>query len=102
VSVRSSSREHGGQNSPDPLVSGWLFLAAHPLWVMQTQLQRMEGATATSVRLTRGCGSLGVAKPRLGGLTVTVEETFDRKEAASKESDKCGKETCECRKGDHA
>jgi hypothetical protein len=42
----------------------------------------------------------GRGKPRLGGLTV--EETFDRKEAASKASDKCGRETCDCHKGDYA
>jgi hypothetical protein len=29
--------------------------------VVQMQLRRMEGAAATSMRLTRGCGSLGVA-----------------------------------------
>ncbi len=29
--------------------------------VVQTQLRRMEGVAAMSMRLTRGCGSLGVA-----------------------------------------
>ncbi len=42
----------------------------------------------------------GRAKHRLSGLTV--EETFDRKEAACKASDKRGKETRERRKSDHA
>jgi hypothetical protein len=42
----------------------------------------------------------GRGKPRLGGLTIV--ETFDRKEAASKASDKRGKETCERCKGDRA
>ncbi len=42
-----------------------------------------------------GCG-----KPRLDGLTV--EETSDRKKAASKASDKRGKETSERCKGDCA
>ncbi len=42
----------------------------------------------------------GRGKPRLGGLTV--EETFDRQEDASKASDKRQKETHERCKGDHA
>jgi hypothetical protein len=40
----------------------------------------------------------GRGKPRLGGLTI--EETSDRQDAASKESDKRRKESCEGCKGD--
>ena len=43
---------------------------------------------------------LGRGKPRLGDLTV--EETSERKEAASKSSNQCGKETRERSKGDGA
>ena len=43
----------------------------------------------------------GRGKPRLGGLTMIVE-TFDRKKAARCASDKRGKHTRECRKGDSA
>ena len=39
-------------------------------------------------------------QPRLGGLTI--EETAERQDAASKSSDKRGKETREGRKGDRA
>ena len=53
---------------------------------MQTQLQRMAGAAATSMRLTRGCGSLDV-------VSLTIEETSDRQDAARKASDKRQKET---------
>ncbi len=43
---------------------------------------------------------LGRGKPRLGGLTI--EETSDRQDSASKASDKRWKETCDCSKGDGA
>ncbi len=42
----------------------------------------------------------GRGKPLLGGLTI--EETSERQDAASKASDKRGKETNEGHKGDRA
>ena len=60
----------------------------------------MEGEAATSMRLTRGCGSLDVTKPHIGGLTI--EETSERQDSARKSSDKRRKETREGRKRDGA
>ena len=71
VSLRGQGREHGGQNPPDSLLSGWQCNSNYPSQVqqeqqcvsrpdVQTQQRRMESEAATSMRLTLGCGSLDV------------------------------------------
>ena len=71
---------------------------------VQTQLQRMEGEAATSMRLTVQLNTwlwqFGRGKPRIGGLTI--KETSERHDSASKSSDKRRKETREGRKRDGA
>ncbi len=75
--------------------------------VVQTRLQRMmDGVSATSMRLTVTVNTwlwmFRRGKPRLGGLTIRVEETSHRQGSACKASDKRRMETRERRNGDGA
>jgi hypothetical protein len=60
-----------------------------------------DGKRCSNVyEVNRWLWQFGLGKPRLGGLTI--KETSDRLESASKSSDKRQKETCEGSKGDCA
>ncbi len=57
------------------------------LQVVRTQQWRMAGVAATSMRSTRGCGSLDV--PHLGCLII--KETLDRHNATAKRQTRVGR-----------
>jgi hypothetical protein len=114
MSLCGSCSEHGGQNPPVPLHSGWQCYSKSPTIPHKSRKNKNScfpaGCAEASSELEDGRRSsnvytvwlwqFGRGKPSLGGLTT--EKTSDRQDSASKASDKRLKETREGCKDDHA